>query len=125
MGKLKEMRLYGTTDASGDLTVNGTQAVFGRLYAVRWLDTGLDACTATITTQGHDASATLLTLTAVNATATYYPREAVSDNTGSALTVTEDSATHGLPLMAGVPRLVIASGGDSNLGGCILFYFED
>ena len=123
--KLKEMRLYGTTNGSGALTVNGDCAVFGKLYAVRWVDTALDACTATISTQGHEASATLLTLTAVNATATYYPREAVCDNTGAALTVTEDSNTHDLPLMVGIPRLVVSSGGATNAGGCILFYFED
>ena len=121
---LKEIRLYGTTNGSGALTVNADKPVIGRLYAVRWLDTALDACTATISTQGHDASATLLTLTAVNATATYYPRDLVHDATGSALTGTS-GGDRCLPLMVGVPRLVIASGGDSNLGGCILFYFED
>ena len=122
--KLKEMRLYGTTNGSGALTVNGDCAVFGRLYAVRWLDTSLDACTATISTQGHEASATLLTLTAVNATATYYPRDLVHGATGTALTGTS-GGDRCLPLMVGIPRLVISSGGATNAGGCILFYFED
>lgn len=122
--KLKEMRLYGTTSALGALTVNGPRAVFGRLYAVRWVDTALDACTGTISTQGHEASATLLTLTSVNATATYYPRDLVHDATGSALTGTS-GGDRTLPLMAGIPRLVIASGGATVAGGCILFYFED
>jgi hypothetical protein len=125
MAKLKEVRLCGSTTTAGAMTVTGTGPVFGRLYAVRWIDTSLDSCTGTISTTGHEASATLLTLTAQNASATFYPREAVCDNTGAALTVTEDSATHDLPLMVGTPRLVISSGGSEKLGGCILFYFED
>ena len=122
--KLKEMRLYGTTNGSGALTVNGPRAVFGRLYAVRLVDTALDSCTGTISTQGHEASATLLTLSAQNTSATFYPRDLVHSATGTALTGTS-GGDRCLPLMAGIPRLVISSGGTTNAGGCILFYFED
>jgi len=122
--KLKEMRLYGTTNGSGALTVNGDCAVFGRLYAVRWVDTALDSCTGTISTQGHEASATLLTLTAQNASATFYPRDLVHTAAGAALTGTS-GGDRALPLMVGTPRLVISSGGDTKAGGCVLFYFED
>ena len=122
--KLKEMRLYGTTNGSGALTVNGPRAVFGRLYAVRWIDTALDSCTGTISTQGHEASATLLTLSSQNASATFYPRDLVHSATGSALTGTS-GGDRCLPLMVGIPRLVISSGGDTNAGGCILFYYEE
>ena len=122
--KLKEMRLYGTTNGSGALTVNGPRAVFGRLYAVRWVDTALDSCTGTISTQGHEASATLLTLSAQNTSATFYPRDLVHSATGTALTGTS-GGDRCLPLMVGIPRLVISSGGDTKAGGCILFYFED
>ncbi len=106
------------------MTVNGSHPIFGRLYAVRWVDTALASCTGTISMQGHEASATLLTLTSVNASATYYPRDLVHDATGGALTGAQ-GGDRCLPLMAGVPRLVVASGGSANAGGCILFYFEE
>ena len=126
MGKLKEMKLYGTTSALGALTVNGTQAVFGRLFAVRWIDGGFaNGVDAVISTQTHEAAATLLTLTDANDDATYYPKEAVCDNTGAALTVSQDSVTHDLPIMVGIPRMVVSSGGATAEGGCVLFYFED
>ena len=106
------------------MTVTGTGPVFGRLYAVRWIDTSLDSCTGTISTTGHEASATLLTLTAQNASATFYPRELVHSESGAALTGTS-GGDRALPLIVGVPKLVVSSGGSEKLGGCILFYFED
>ena len=117
---MKKMRLYGTTDGSGNATVNGEAPVNGcALYAVRWIDGDLaDGVDAVISTQGADASATLLTLTNANDDATYYPREATCDNTGTA-----DGDTT-LPFMQGTPRLVISSGGDTKSGGCILYYTE-
>ena len=121
---LKEIELVGTTDTDQALTVNATHPVKGRLYAIRWVDTSLESCNAVISTQNHDAAATLLTLTAVNASATYYPRDLVHDATGSALTGTS-GGDRNLPLLVGVPRVVIASGGEEKDGGCILFYFED
>jgi len=122
--KLKEMLLYGTCSSGGALTVNGTTAVFGRLYAVRWIDGDFaDGVDAVISTQGHEASATLLTLTDANVDKTYYPGETIHSNAGAALTVTTGSDVR-LPIMVGVPRLVVASGGDEKTGGCILFYYE-
>ena len=124
--KFKEIRLYGTCSSGGALTVNATVPVFGKLYAVRWIDGDFaNGVGAVISTQGHEASATLLTLTAANDDATYYPREQVHGNTGTALTLDGTRILTDLPLMAGVPRLVVASGGDEKAGGCILFYFED
>ena len=126
MEELKEIKLYGTCSTGGALTVNATTPVFGRLYAVRWIDGDFDnGVGAVISTQNHDASATLLTLTAANDDATYYPREQVHGNTGTALTLDGTRISTDLPVMVGVPRLVVATGGNKKPGGCILFYFED
>ena len=123
--KSKEIRLSGTTDTSGDLVVNATRPVFGLLYAVRWVDdTFANGVDAVISTQSHEAAATLLTLTNADDDAWYYPRDVVHDATGGALL-----GTHGgdraLPLFAGVPRLVVSNGGSKLTGGCVLFYYEE
>lgn len=124
MSTLKEIRLNATTDGSGDATTNATTPVCGRLFAVKWIDGDLaDGNDAVISVQGHEASKTLMTLTDANVDALYYPRDLVHDATGTALTGTQ-GGDRGLPLMVGVPRLVVASGGDTKTGGCILFYFE-
>ena len=69
---MKELRLYGTTDASGDATVNSTTPVFGKLYAIQWVDGDLDnGVDAVISTQNHEAAKTLLTLTDADNDALY------------------------------------------------------
>jgi len=122
---LKEMRLTGTTAVGGALTVNGTSAIFGRLYAIQWIDGDFsDGVDAVISTQGHDSSKTLLTLTDANNDALYYVRDVMHDATGGALTGTA-GGDRCMPLLVGTPRLVVASGGDAKTGGCILYYFEE
>jgi hypothetical protein len=122
---MREVKLYGTTDASGDLTVNSTEnAIFGYLYAVRWIDgtfeNGVDAVLSTV---NHDAAATLLTLTDANDDAWYYPRSLVHDESGAALTGTA-GGDRALPLVCGELKLVVSSGGNKLSGGCIVFIDE-
>lgn len=122
---LDEMELSGTTDGDGALTVNGESAILGRLYAIQWVDGDFtDGVDAVISTQGHGASKTLLTLTDANTDALYYPRDLVHDATGGVLTGTA-GGDRVLPLLVGKPRLVVASGGATKTGGCILFYYEE
>jgi len=117
-----EILLEGTCSTGGDLTVNATTAVFGFLYAVRWIDGDFtDGVDAVISTQNHAAAETVLTLTDANNDATYYPRALVHSEAGAALTGTA-GGDRTLPFMVGVPRLVVSSGGDTKTGGCILFY---
>lgn len=126
MEELKEIKLYGTCSSGGALTVNATTPVFGRLYAIRYIDTSFAVgADSVISTQNHDAAATLLTITDGNASATYYPREQVHGNTGTGLTLDGTRINADLPLMAGVPRFVVSDGGNAGVGGVILFYFED
>jgi hypothetical protein len=119
-----EIRLYATTDGSGDATVQASRPVFGLLDAVQWIDGSLaDGVDAVISTIGHAASKTLLTLTNANNDALYYPRDLVHDAAGAALTGTS-GGDRCRPLMVGIPQLVISSGGDTLSGGCILYYSE-
>ena len=123
---LKEIRLYGTCSSGGGLTVNATVPVFGRLESVLWIDgTFDDGIDAVISTQNHEAAATLMTLTNADDDVRYYPREQVHSNLGAALTIDDTEPLVDLPLMAGLPRLVVTSGGDEKTGGCVLFYYED
>jgi hypothetical protein len=123
--KLKEIRINATTDGDGDASVDGSRSVFGRLYAVQWIDGDFtDGVDAVISTQNHDAAKTLLTLTNANNDALYYPRDLFHDAAGAALTGTQ-GGDRSFPSMVGLPRLVVSSGGATKTGGCILFYFED
>ena len=123
--KYKEIELSGTTDTSGDLTVNATTPVIGLLYAIRWVDgTFANGVDAVISTQGHEASVTLLTLTNADDDAWYYPRDVVHSEAGAALLGT-NGGDRALPLMVGVPRMVVSNGGSTLTGGCILYYVED
>ena len=124
MAKLKEVRLYGTTSAGGALTVNGTHPVFGRLYAVRWIDGAFDdGVDAVISTQTHDAAATLLTLTDANNDAWYYPRDLVHDATGGALTGTSGGDRE-MYLLIGTPRVTVDEGGNATSGAITLILEE-
>lgn len=126
--RLKEMRLYGTTSGAGALTVDATTAVFGLLYAVEWIDGTLDnGSTAVISCQNTASGVanTLLTLAnpLADADAWFYPRVLMHSEAGAALTGTS-GGDRTMPLMNGVPRLVVSSGGATKVCGCILHYLE-
>lgn len=125
--RLQEMRLIGTTDASGDVTINGETGVFGRLYAVEWIDgdltDGVDAVLSCQSTPSGVAQ-TILTLTNANADAWYFPRAVVHSEAGAALTGTSGGDRE-MFLLTGKPRLVIASGGDTHTGGAIIYFFSE
>lgn len=117
---MENVRLTGTTNGSGALTVNGVGTVNGLLYAV---DVNLSACDATadltLSTQGADGSLTLLTLTDSQLNSTLYPRGSTCSATGS---VGTDQTVY-LPLI-GIPRAVVAQGGDSKAIQVTLYFIE-
>ncbi len=122
----KEIRLEVTTDGSGDATTDATTAVMGRLYAIAWVDGDLvDNVTAVISTQGAEASQTLMSIGAGEGDndAIFYPRHIVHDEGADVLTGTA-GGDRTLPLMVGTPRLVVAAGGGTKTGACILYYEE-
>lgn len=129
MGRLKECILSGTTNGSGAATVNGTEAIFGKLYAVEWVDGTLsDGGSATITAQNtaSGVARTLLTLAnpLINADAWYYPRHATHDEAGAGITYDGTREVHDLPVINGVPRVAVTSGGATKTFSCILYYYE-
>lgn len=127
MGNLRYLELEATTDGSGDATVNAPARIIGKLIAVEWVvgdfAAGVDAV---ISEQGRvsGVARTLLTLTDANANAIYYPRYVVHSEAGVALTGTSGGDREMAYLM-GTPRLVVAQGGDTKTGKCILWYLAD
>jgi len=124
--RLHELRLSGTCDSDGALTVAATTPVFGYLEAVEWIDgdfaNGVDAVISAYNT-GSAVDNTLLTLTNADDDAMYYPRALVHSEAGAALTGSS-GGDRALPMINGVPRLVVSSGGDKKTGGCILYWWE-
>ena len=125
MTAMKRMSLMGITSTAGGVTISGERSVLGRLYEVKWIDGDLaDGVGAALSAVGGVVDTTLLTLTAANSDAVYRPRAVVHDATGTALTGTAGGDRE-MPVIDGVPTLVIASGGDTKTGGCIIYYFDN
>lgn len=125
--KLTEHRLYGAVDADGNGVFKSETSVFGLLYAVQWIDGTLaDSNTAVLSTINSEGAETLLTLGAGegDADVKYYPRALVCDASATALTGTA-GGDRVCPLVCGTLQLVIAAGGVSTSGGCIVYILED
>lgn len=124
--KLHELRLSGTCDSDGGLTVTGPTAIHGHLEAVEWIDgdfaNGVDAVISIYNTNSG-VDNTLLTLTNADNDAWYYPRALVHSEAGAALTGTS-GGDRAPEMMNGLPKLVVSSGGDTKTGGCILYWWE-
>ncbi len=124
---MKEIRLFGTTSSGGAATINATKSILGKLYAIAWIDGDLaDNNTAIISTQGHEASQTLMSIGAAEGDndEIFYPRALVFDEGADVLTGTAGGDRVRM-LLVGTPRLVIAAGGDEKTGGCILYYEDN
>lgn len=119
------VKLTGTTDASGDLTVTSTASYNGELCAVQWIDGDLaDGVGAVLSVTNTDAGVdyTLLTLTAANNDAFYLPRAATVDAAGAAsLYASGGEAVNDKMPVVGKLKLVVSSGGNAKTGGCVVF----
>ena len=128
MSALKEAILMGTTSTAGAATINDTKAILGRLYAVEFVDGTLEDGGGSVLSCQNTASGTANTLLTLanplsNADDWYYPRDVVHDLAGGALTGTSGGDRE-MPVINGVLRLVIASGGSEKTGGCIVYFYE-
>lgn len=124
-----DIRLIGETNSSGAATITSTQAVKGFLYKVKWVDVDLvDAVTGVLsvieTPEGVDETLLTLSNPDANADKNYYPRDVVHSATGTALTGTA-GGDRIEPLVVGKLKLVIASGGDTKTGGCVVYILEN
>lgn len=119
--QLKSLRLTGTTDTSGDLTLTAESPLLGWLVGVEWKDgdlaDGVDAVLS-VANRPSEVDQTLLTLSNANDDAMYYPRTAEHDETGAA------RGTYTLMIIEGTLKLVIAAGGNAKTGGCIVYYTD-
>jgi hypothetical protein len=123
---MKTIKLYGTTDrlcVDCHLHCN----VLGCVEAVEWIDgtfdDGVDAVLSCV--RNDDASdLTILTLTDANADKVYYPREQVHSNAGVALTLDGTRIAFTEPIVNGFLKLVVASGGNVKVGGCIVTWIS-
>ena len=119
-----KIRLYGTTSAGGDLTIGGTGSNFaealGLLYAAQLVDGALaDGVDITITCENSDMAIPLLVKADFNSDQITFPRVAeASIADGSALTSTT------MPVVNGIPKMVIAQDGNAVAGGCILYILD-
>ena len=123
MQGLRDVRLVGTTDGTGAVTVTGDISVFGWLYAVEWIDGTLDnsnTAVLSVTNTPSGVDRTLLTIGAGegDSDVVYYPRVLECDNACTSI------STYAMHCIAGTLKLVIASGGAAHEGGCIVYVFD-
>ena len=107
-----------TVDASGDgsATVNipGSPLLYGVQYIKNNYADGVDM---TLTTANSVIASTLLTITNMNASASYYPRVDSCGATGTALSANNTL----IPLMGDV-TITIRDGGNATSGTFVLWY---
>ena len=122
MKTLNKVKLYGTTDGSGDLTVTDDTESLGGVFAVEWIDgdfaDGVDL-TLSYVSSDEGVSRNIFVVANANDDKIYYPRVLEHlDTDGSDLT------THTYPLVNGKLKMVVAQGGDTKTGGCIVHVME-
>jgi hypothetical protein len=121
---LRWIKLTGTTATGGGLTVTAVSRCAGKLHAVEWIDGDFaDGVDAVLSVVRDDTAAdyTLLTLTNADNDAVYYPRVIIHSEAGAALTGTS-GGDRAQPIINGILKLAVTSGGDAKTGGCIVYY---
>lgn len=121
---IEAIKLTGTTDGSGDLTVTATRPVAGLLHSVQWIDGDLaDGVDAVLSVTNTDAAVdfTLLTLTDANNDAMYHPRHKIDDEAGADVTYDGTNEVYCMVPVVGTLQLVVSSGGASKTGGAVVY----
>ncbi len=121
---IRAIKLYGTTDASGNLTVTSGNKITGLLHAVSWIDgTFADGVDAVISDDrdGDETDVTLLTLTNANDDAMYYPQTPAQDNAMSDVTFDGTNEIYTHQIVNGKLKMVVSDGGESKVGGCVVY----
>jgi hypothetical protein len=109
-----------TVNASGDgsarVTIPGSPLLYGVQYIKNNYADGVDM---TLTTSNSVIASTILTITNMNAAASYYTRVDSCGATGSAL-----SANDVYPPLLGSVTITIAQGGNATSGTFVLWYID-
>ena len=121
---MKRELLEITTDGGGDAVTIG-RAVLGKLFAIEYrphdIETG---ATVTVTCEAAGSKPLLTLALAGTSNVWYYPRDIVhAVANGAALTGTA-GGDRALPILAGTPKVVVASGGNTLTGSLIIYYIE-
>jgi len=121
---IRRIKLYGTTDSGGDLTVESKLPVAGLLRSIQWIDgdfaDGVDAVISFMA-RGPGDEHTVLTLTDANVDAWYHPGSAVDDNAGVNASFNGTQIVYTLTVIDGLLKLVVSDGGSGKTGGCIVY----
>lgn len=121
---MKKQVISVTTAADGSAAVSG-HVVYGELYAIEYQPGTIDnGATIVCTCEGAGSKPLLTKATAGTAVAWFYPRDlvhAVAD--GAALTGTS-GGDRTEPILAGVLKVAVTSGGNAK-SGKVIFHYED
>jgi hypothetical protein len=122
---MRKMILSFTTDASGDATADGI-ACLGKLYAVEYQPAATSNATLALTCVEWGAvSKPLLTkATAGASNLWFYPRDIPHKTEDGAVLTAEAGGDRVMPIMSGVPHLVVSSGGNKLSGKIIIYWIE-
>jgi len=121
---MKKIILSWTTAGGGGATTLSGKAIYGALYAVEYRPgSTVTGATVTITCVGDATKALLTKANAGTSNLFIYPRDLLQGADGVDLTGLA-GGDRGLPLVAGYPKVVIASGGGTKTGALTLYYEE-
>jgi hypothetical protein len=124
MSLFRNIVLTGTTNSSGDVTVDAEIPTPGwMVYSVEWVvgtwASGVDAVFSDRGGPGGVAK-TFLTLTNANSNAVYRPRAPMHDNAGAAI-----SSQYTYYEITGRIRMVVAQGGNTFTGSAIVYLIKE
>ncbi len=125
------IRLIDTVSSGGAGTFTSERPLLGRLYAIEWVDGNLsDNNTAILSVTGTNSGVDQVIHTQVagegDADGWYYPRVAVHDLSAVGLKYNDESdePVQDYAVVNGYLELVIAAGGTSTTGGCIVYLID-
>lgn len=113
MGRIRNFRWTATIAAGATGATAYSPPMRGRILKIG-VDYNTAACTVDLDTDGESNAQKVLDLASASTDATYYPRVALHDNTGSALDLSDaqggDVAMYGYFVVYGRLLLTLASG---------------
>ena len=126
---LRKVELYGTTNTSGALTVNSTSRVLGALEAVRWIDGAFtDNVTATLSFVGDgivpDTDLIVWGAGEADNDGLFHGYTIVKDTGAATVTYDGTNEIYERQIVDGQLKLVVAAGGDTKAGGCVVYINE-